>query len=209
MARPPSPSPSIMEVDSIVSMSNRNNVPAKEPLTQASSFNRPRVMNSNGPNIRQKRNKPTYNQTQPSSPGPTRKPPQAAQNRSPQTRHPIMNVSNPPTFPGMRPPNSLTASGSRQPPPQSGVSKSGIPSVYSKALYSCSGDRGCGLRFKDPQQFQSHSSWHDSKQKYGQLTCHLCCWNVSGETVSDAVTMHLLSIKHTVNLAKKMSRQVQ
>ena len=69
--------------------------------------------------------------------------------------------------------------------------------------YECSFP--CNTIFNEQKDFQQHSAWHDQNGMWGRLECHLCGWHVEGEVTSEAVTMHLFNIKHTVNVAKKLS----
>ena len=74
-------------------------------------------------------------------------------------------------------------------------------------MYFC---EACKKKFSDPQKFQSHSVWHD-REAPGQgsrpvkMICQVCSWSVSDINVSDAVTKHLFSNRHTINVARKMS----
>ena len=80
-----------------------------------------------------------------------------------------------------------------------------------KFMYFC---EACKKKFSDPQKFQSHSAWHDSAQCPGQgkrpvkMICQVCSWSVSDISVSGAVTKHLFSSRHTINVARKMSYTV-
>ena len=80
-----------------------------------------------------------------------------------------------------------------------------------KFMYFC---EACKKKFSDPQKFQSHSAWHDSAQCPGhgkrpvKMICQVCSWSVSDISVSGAVTKHLFSNRHTINVARKMSDTV-
>ena len=80
-----------------------------------------------------------------------------------------------------------------------------------KFMYFC---EACKKKFSDPQKFQSHSAWHDSAQCPGhgkrpvKMICQVCSWSVSDLSVSGAVTKHLFSNRHTINVARKMSDTV-
>ena len=80
-----------------------------------------------------------------------------------------------------------------------------------KFMYFC---EACKKKFSDPQKFQSHSAWHDSVQCPGhgmrpvKMICQVCSWSVSDISVSGAVTKHLFSNRHTINVARKMSDTV-
>ena len=197
--RAPSPTPSIMEIDTIPD-SHQMNTPVDDPIqpvrARLVSNHRMRspltqTVNSNhrtqSPSIRNSRmnNSPAAIVVTP-SPG--------------TSRQRLVNVAPPPKFSNFKvsQPKPSTSMGR----PQAGRVSSGLT-----PLYSCG--EPCKLSFSDTQKFQNHAIWHDSTKTYAKLDCHVCGWHIAGESVSDAVTMHLFNIKHTVNVAKKMSKSVK
>eukprot|EP00090_Calanus_glacialis_P011405 TRINITY_DN19813_c0_g1_i1.p1 TRINITY_DN19813_c0_g1~~TRINITY_DN19813_c0_g1_i1.p1 ORF type:complete len:1174 (-),score=207.75 TRINITY_DN19813_c0_g1_i1:88-3183(-) len=197
--RAPSPTPSIMEIDTIPD-SHQMNTPVEDPIQPVRArlisnhrMRSPMTHNSNhrnpsGPSP--SRNSRMNNSTPTTAIGPT---PGASRNR-------IMSVAPPPKFSNFKvsQPKPSTSMGR----PHPGRASSGLT-----PLYSCG--EPCKLSFSDTQKFQNHSIWHDSTKTYAKLDCHVCGWHIAGESVSDAVTMHLFNIKHTVNVAKKMSKSVK
>jgi len=136
------------------------------------------------------------------APGPSRRMNNSAAiaSSSGTNRQRIVTIAAPPKF------SNVTVS---QPKPPTSMSRTQAVRNSSglTPIYSCG--EPCKLSFSDTQKFKNHCDWHESNKTYAKLDCHVCGWHIAGESVVDAVTMHLFNIKHTVNVAKKMSKSVK
>ena len=69
-------------------------------------------------------------------------------------------------------------------------------------VYCC---ETCKIKFSDGGRFQDHARQHDSQPGPASLHCMVCNWTVSDSKVTEKLTAHLVSSKHSANRARKMA----